>query len=346
LDVKSVGQAGARDEETLTASGSQTGGTAWLSALQGTLAGLQVPLLVAPMTGVSNWELTAAAINAGAAASFPTHNCLDSAEVGDWLTKISTAAGPAAAVMPNLVVHRTNARLRDDLDVLIAHQVPAVITSVGSPEAVIKPLHDAGIAVLSDVASLRHAERAIAAGVDGLVLLCAGAGGQTGWANPLAFVRAVRGFWDGLVVMAGGIIDGAGLLAAIVAGSDLGYMGTRFIATTESAAAAPYREAVVRARLDDIETTTALTGLATNMIKTLATSGVAVTEYDAAVLPDLDGATGNTEFFSAGHGVSAITSVADASAVVEQISEEFRHAARTATARIMHAANPSDLLSQ
>lgn len=336
MDVSGGGRTSARDGVASTTAGGQAGGDAWLSALRDTLARLRMPLLVAPMTGVSNWELTAAAINAGAAASFPTHNCADSAEVGAWLTEISTAAGPGAAVMPNLVVHRTNARLREDLDVLIAHEVPAVITSVGSPDAVIEPLHDAGIAVLSDVASLRHAERAIAAGVDGLVLLCAGAGGQTGWANPLAFVRAVRGFWDGLIVMAGGIIDGAGLLAAVVAGCDLGYMGTRFIATTESAATAPYREAVVRARLDDIEITTALTGLATNMIKTLAKSPVAPTEYDAAILPDLGGAAGNNEFFSAGHGVSAVTAVADASAVIEQISDEFRHAARTAAARIKH----------
>lgn len=317
-----------------------------VTALPSALTQLRLPLVVAPMTGVSNWQLVAAAVNAGAAASFPTHNCSDSAEVDGWLTEIERAAGPRAAVMPNLVVHRTNTRLDADLEVLATHRVPAVITSVGSPEAVVAPLHEAGIAVLSDVASLRHAERAIAAGVDGLVLLCAGAGGQTGWANPFAFVRAVRRFWDGLVVMAGGIGDGAGLLAAIVAGGNLGYMGTRFIATTESAAGAAYRDAVVHARLDDIETTTSFTGLPTNMIKTLQQSSSTTVDYNADALPDLSDAAANTEFFSAGHSVSAVSTVTETVKLVELIAEEFEQAAHAASAQILQTLTPSTPLPQ
>jgi nitronate monooxygenase len=173
-------------------------------------------------------------------------------------------------LIPNLVVHKTNVRLADDVAVLAAHRVPAVITSVGSPEPVVGRFHEAGVLVLSDVASMRHAERAIAVGADGLVLLTAGAGGQTGWANPFAFARAVRRVWDGPMILAGGVSDGASLLAALVAGFDLVYMGTPFIATTESAAPQAWKDAVVAAGIDDIELTSELTGLPTSVIRAIA----------------------------------------------------------------------------
>ena len=137
-----------------------------------------------------------------------------------------------------------------DLAVLVQHRPELVITSVGTPAPVLAPLHDAGVQVLADVATIRHAEKAAAAGVDGMVLLTAGAGGQTGWLNPFAFVRAVRRFFDGIVVLAGGISDGRALRAAEVLGADLAYMGTKFIATRESLAPEAYREMVVRATAD------------------------------------------------------------------------------------------------
>jgi nitronate monooxygenase len=299
---------------------------------------LAVPLIVAPMTGVSSPELVMAAAAANVAVSFPTHNCGSAAELDQWLTDFEAAAAessaPSGPVLPNLIVHASNDRRTEDLDIVIHHRVPAVITSVGSPSAVVGPLHDAGILVLSDVASIRHVERAIVAGVDGLILLAAGAGGQTGWANPLAFVRAVRAMWDGPLILAGGVVDGAALLAARVAGCDLGYMGTRFIATHESAAAPEYRQAVVGACLDDIELTTAFTGLPTSMIKApnRARAG-RVRAYDARELPDLDGAAANDGFFSAGHSVSAATAIRSASALVVEICGEY--AAAIAGARAL-----------
>ena len=150
---------------------------------------------------------------------------------------------------------------------MLRHQPELVITSVGSPAQVIPPLHDHGALVFADVASLRHAERAIAAGADGLVLLTAGAGGQTGWLNPLAFVRAVRTFFDGPIVLAGGICDGHALFAAEALGCDLAYMGTRFIATHESMAPDRYKDMLVASTADDILLTRAFTGLQTNMLR-------------------------------------------------------------------------------
>ena len=187
---------------------------------------LRLPLIAAPMFLVSGPALVKAACRAGIIGSFPTANCrtveeLDGwlADIGDDLLRAADETGRAPAPLcPNLIVHRSNPRVPDDLAGVLRHKAEMVITSVGSPEPVLKPLKDSGCLVLADVASVRHAEKAVAAGVDGLVLLTAGAGGQTGWVNPFAFVRAVRKFWDGIVVMAGGMADGQAIAAAAGAG--------------------------------------------------------------------------------------------------------------------------------
>jgi len=285
----------------------------------------RIPLIAAPMTGVSGLDLATAAAENGIGASLPVHNAESPAEVNRWLTELENYSG---LVIPNLVVHRTNARLSADLAVITAHSVPAVITSVGSPAHVVGPLHDAGILVFSDVASMRHAERAITAGVDGLVLLTAGAGGQTGWANPFVFIRAVRQIWSGPLVLAGGITDGAGLLAALTAGCDLAYMGTPFIATTESAAQPEYKAAVAAATMDDIELTSDLTGLPTSMIGSRALAAQPARAFDASVFEDVDsnGADGNPQLFSAGHGVAGVGQVVPVAELISRVERELRTA--------------------
>jgi nitronate monooxygenase len=236
---------------------------------------LSLPLIAAPMFLVSGVELVVAACRNGVIGSFPTVNCRSPEQLEQWLTEIDTrlkahadAGGQSSApVCANLIVHRSNARLEQDLQVLLRHQPEMVITSVGSPAPVIGPLHEAGALVFADVASIRHAERAVAAGADGLVLLTAGAGGQTGWLNPFVFVRAVRAFFEGPIVLAGGIADGHALRAAQALGCDLAYMGTRFIATRESMADARYKDMLVASTADDILLTRAFTGLQTNMLR-------------------------------------------------------------------------------
>src|SRR6185503_2397335 len=236
---------------------------------------LTLPLIAAPMFLVSGPALVIAACRAGVIGAFPTANCRAVAELDAWLAEIKSETAGAAPICPNLIVHRSNLRVPDDLAVVLRHKVEMVITSVGSPEPVLKPLKDAGCLVLADVASVRHAEKAVAAGVDGLVLLTAGAGGQTGWVNPFAFVRAVRRFWDGIVVMAGGMADGQAIAAAELLGCDLAYMGTKFIATRESLAKPAYKEMLVDARLDDVKLTRAFTGLETNMLRpSIAAAGL------------------------------------------------------------------------
>lgn len=288
------------------------------------LEGLQLPLIAAPMTGVSSAELVVAACAQGIVGSFPTHNAHDADQLDAWLTRIRQdlanvmSPGPIA---PNLIVHPTNRRLAADLDCLRAHSVELVITSVGSPAAVVGPLHEAGCAVLADVASLRQARRAAEAGVDGLVLLSAGAGGQTGHANPLAFVRAVRDFFEGVVVLAGGIADGQALWAAEVLGADLGYAGTAFIATKESLASAEYQEAVVTSTLDDVRLSDAVSGLPASILAQWldAREAAPVEKGDFRE----DRLIANQDLWSAGHGVTQVRELTTVAGVVTRLRAEY-----------------------
>jgi nitronate monooxygenase len=306
---------------------------------------LKLPLIAAPMFLVSGIDLVVAACRNGVIGAFPTVNCRNTDELERWLIAIEDrlnrhrdAGGAAPAPLcPNLIVHRSNARLERDLAVLLRHRPEIVITSVGSPAQVVGPLHDAGALVLADVASIRHAERAVAAGADGLVLLTAGAGGQTGWLNPFAFVRAVRAFFDGPVVLAGGISDGHALRAAEVLGCDMAYMGTKFIATRESMADARYKAMLVEASADDVLLTTALTGLATNMLR----PSILAAGLDPDHLPergaidigkDIDIAAREArpgrwrDIWSAGHSTSGVADVPAVEQLVARTLEEYRAA--------------------
>ena len=251
----------------------------------------------------------------------------------------------SAPVCPNLIVHRSNARLAEDLQVLLRHRPEIVITSVGSPVQVAAPLHDIGALVLADVASIRHAERALEAGADGLVLLTAGAGGQTGWLNPFAFVRAVRAFFDGPLVLAGGIGDGHALRAAEALGCDLAYMGTKFIATAESMADPRYKQMLVASSADDILLTTAFTGLPTSMLR----PSIAAAGLDPDDLPqrgaidigkDIDlGARENRparwrDIWSAGHSTSGVTAVLAVDDLVAGTIAEYRAACARASSAL------------
>jgi nitronate monooxygenase len=272
---------------------------------------LSLPLIAAPMSGASGPELVIAACLGGIAGSFPTRNCTSSEELDDWLSTIQAARAEAAAADPakkigpvsaNLII-RGNNRLEADIEAIVRHKVNFVITSVGSPVSIIAPLRAAGIPILADVASMHHAHRALEAGVDGLVLLSAGAGGHTGWANPFAFVRAVRAEYDGPVVLAGGISDGVALFAATVLGCDLAYMGTKFLGTNESRVSSEYKEALLAATMDDIEVGMAPNGVVASMIK---------------------GGKG-----SAGHTVCAVTELLSVGEVIAQTTREWE-AARAA----------------
>lgn len=266
---------------------------------------LTIPAIAAPMTAISTPELVIAACNAGIVGTFPASNCRSLEELDEWLARIDAArvdgAGPLGV---NLILHKANARLDGDLAAIVEHGVELVITSVGDPLPVIAPLHDAGIDVYVDVASMKHARRSAEAGADGLVLLSAGAGGHTGWANPFAFARAVRAFWDGPLVLAGGISDGVALWAAVTLGYDLGYLGTKLIATHESGAGEGWTHAVVAGTLDDIALSTAPNGVTASVLRA----------------PDR---TGDQVAGSAGHTVAGVTRVMGVADVVAETAAEY-----------------------
>ncbi len=318
--------------------------------VQGRLAGigarLRLPVIVAPMLRVSGPELVTAVCSQGAIGAFPTANARTVDELDEWLTRIEAALGEGAApYCPNLIIR--NPRMEDDLAVLLRHRVEMVITSVGSPAAVVGPLHEAGCLVFADVATVAHAQKAVRAGADGLVLLTAGAGGQTGWVNGMAFARAVREFFDGPLVMAGGISDGTALLAAQVLGCEFGYMGTKFIATHESLAADGYKNMLVQSSMDDVMLTRAFTGLDTNMLR----ASIQAAGLDPATLNEsisAEAAKANygggkqssagpkrwKDIWSAGHSVSGVRGIASAAEVIQATLDEYEGARSRFGARL------------
>jgi nitronate monooxygenase len=300
---------------------------------------LRLPLIAAPMLRVSGPELVAAACLAGVIGAFPTANCRSADELANWIARIRAsfeAAGRTAAeVAPfcaNLIMR--SPQLDQHLACLLRERVELVITSVGSPRRVIGPLHDVGCRVFADVASLVHAEKALADGADGLVLLTGGAGGQTGWVNPFAFVRAVRSLFSGPVILAGGIADGQALWAARALGADLAYMGTRFIATSESLAAPAYRQMLVQSTFDDVITSSAFTGLAANWLRpSIIAAGLdpealpnPLTRLGEIELFDAEGPRRWTDIWSAGHSVVGVQRIAPVADLVDEVAQQYNAA--------------------
>ncbi len=295
---------------------------------------VQLPLIAAPMFLVSGPDLVVAACRAGVIGAFPTANCRTLAELDSWLERIAEGTAGGASWAPNLIVHRTNGRLADDLALVAKHRAPLVIASVGHPGPILPAIHGYGGLVFADVASLRHVEKALEAGVDGLILLTAGAGGQTGWANPFAFVRAVRRIYGGPVVLAGGVADGVGLRAAIALGCDLAYMGTRFIATAESMAPAAYKAMLVESSMDDVLLTRAVTGLPTNTLKpSLRAAGLDPDDLPERgaidILKDINPEARRwKDVWSAGHSVALVEDAPPIAELIARTAREYAEAGR------------------
>lgn len=300
---------------------------------------LALPLIAAPMLRVSGIDWVSAACAAGVIGAFPTANCASLDEFDAWMGRLddeaAVAPGRTAPYCPNLIMRRDPARVMAEVDLIAAHRSQLVITSVGSPGAVVPRLHDAGCRVFADVASLHHAERAVASGVDGLVLLTAGAGGHTGWANPFAFVRAVRDVFDGPIVLSGGLADGVALRAAITLGCDLGLMGTRFIATRESLASDDYRQMLVDSSIDDVLLTRGFTGLPASFLAPSARRlGIDIATLDESISVEEArrrfGGGANaapsqrwTDIWSAGHSVSGVDAVKTVAEVVADLRRQY-----------------------
>ncbi|MBV9522436.1 MAG: nitronate monooxygenase, partial [Alphaproteobacteria bacterium] len=236
---------------------------------------LSLPVIGAPMFIVSVPELVIAQCTAGIVGSFPALNARPQEMLGEWIMRIKDALAAfeaeggrkAAPFAVNQIVHGSNERLEHDLDLCIRHEVPIIITSLRPPGEVVKAVHGYGGIVLHDVISIRHAEKALEQGVDGLILVCAGAGGHAGTLSPFALVSEVRRFYRGTVILSGAIANGAAILAAQAIGADLAYVGTRFIATREANAKDAYKQMLVSGSARDIVYTDAISGVHGNYLR-------------------------------------------------------------------------------
>ncbi len=302
---------------------------------------LRLPLFAAPMFLVSGPQLVLAACRAGIIGAFPTPNARPIEMLDDWLLRISEGLArardeqPAHSIGPwcaNLVTHRSNARLPEDLQRIARFKPPIVVTALGGPKPAISVVQGYGGQVFADVTTLTLAKKAVEAGADGLACVCAGAGGHTGQINPFAFVSAVRQFFAGPIVVGGGISDGWGLAGALAAGADYVYMGTRFIATHESQADAAYKQMLVDSTLDDLIVSAGLTGTPASWLKpSLRAQGLDPDALPAAPPRNYDSNTAISakrwmEVWAAGQGLAAIRAVQSVAAVVDEIEAEFQAA--------------------
>ncbi len=301
------------------------------------IAKLALPIVAAPMFLVSGPDLVVACCRSGILGSFPSLNIRSTAEFEEWLVRIERAlekdpGAHAGLYGVNLVAHSSNSRLASDVAVIEKHKVPVVITSVGNPREVAKVVHGYGGMIFHDVTTIDYAKKAIAAGVDGIILICAGAGGHSGHYNPFAFVAQVREFWDGIIILAGGIADGRSIRAAQVLGADLVYMGTRFIASAESMAGDDYKAMLIASQASDLIGTRAFSGITASMLR----PSIIANGLDPDALTDKSSIDFMADFthetkawrdiWSAGQGVGSIGDAPPVARIVERLRSEY-HAA-------------------
>jgi nitronate monooxygenase len=303
---------------------------------------LRLPVIGAPMFIVSGPELVIAQCKAGIVGSFPALNARPQEMLATWLDRISKeltehrAQHPGAKVAPyavNQIVHSSNTRLQQDLDVCVKHRVSIMITSLRAPDAVVEAAHSYGGLVFHDVTTIKHAKRALDAGVDGLILVCTGAGGHAGRLSPFALVPEVRQFYDGCVILSGSIASGGAILAVQALGADLAYIGTRFVASEEANAQAEYKQMIIASRAEDIVYTNLFTGVHGNYLKgSVASAGLDPDSLPESDKTKMDFGSGSAkakawrDIWGAGQGVGQVSDAPKAAVIVERLEVEYRAA--------------------
>ncbi len=270
---------------------------------------------------------------AGVIGSFPTQNARTSEILDQWMSDITTALesdDKAAPWAVNLIVHPSYPRRDADLELILKHKPPIVITALGSPKDVVEKIHGYGGIVLADVINPRFARKAADAEVDGLVLVSAGAGGHTGYLSPFVFVEEIRQWFDGLIVLGGGIASGSAIHATQTIGADLAYLGTAFIPSEESLCQAEYKAMVVESNSEDIITSDAITGVKANWMKQSLING----GYDPDNMPaqgSIDFASNGADnkrwkdIWAAGQGVGASKNIQPVKSIVDVLAKQYQH---------------------
>lgn len=313
-------------------------------ALPGILTrNLRIPLIGAPMFIVSVPDLVVAQCTAGIVGSFPALNARPQERLEDWIVDIKArlaayaAANPDAPVAPfavNQIVHGSNTRLMADMEVCVRHEVPIVITSLRPPGEVVDAVHAYGGLVFHDVISLRHAHKAMEQGVDGIIAVCAGAGGHAGPLSPFALVKEIRRDFDGVLILSGAMSSGSDVLAAQAMGADLAYIGTRFIATREANASDEYKQMIVSSSAADIVYTPFFTGVHGSYLRgSIEAAGLDPDKLSAEDAKAMDFAKREAsdakawrDIWGAGQGVGSIDDILPTQDLVLRIEAEYEAA--------------------
>ena len=304
---------------------------------------LAIPVIGAPLFLVSGPELVIAQCKAGVVGSFPALNARPQHVLEEWLNRIKEELAQAKVDNPNLpiapfavnqICHGSNDRLMGDMELCVKHEAPIIITSLRPPEEIVTAAHSYGGLVYHDVISVRHAKKAAEQGVDGLILVCAGAGGHAGTLSPFALVREVREFFDGTIILSGSISSGSAVASGLALGADLGYIGTRFIATEEANADQSYKDMLIESVADDIIYSSLFTGVHGNYLK----GSVENAGLDPKNLPEADkssmnfGSGGNTDakawkdIWGSGQGIGSIKDSPSVQTLVNQLTSEYKEA--------------------
>ena len=304
---------------------------------------ISMPVIGAPLFLVSGPDLVIAQCKAGIIGSFPALNARPQHVLEEWIIRIKSELAqyqeenPDARVAPfavNQICHGSNDRLMQDMETCVKHEVPIIITSLRPPAEVVEAAHSYGGLVFHDVISVRHAKKAAEHGVDGLILVCAGAGGHAGALSPFALLREVKEWFDGTVILSGSIGDGHAVASAIALGADFAYLGTRFIATQEANADSEYKKMLEESAAADIVYSSLFTGVLGNYLKpSIKNAGL-----DPDNLPDADksamnfGSGGNTDskawkdIWGSGQGIGGIKDSPSVSDLVGRIKNEYEQA--------------------
>jgi len=307
---------------------------------------LALPVIGSPMFIVSNPELVIEQCKAGIVGAFPALNARAEPALEQWLQRISAelaqyrAAHPGNKVAPfavNQIVHASNSRLQRDVDLCVQYKVPILITSLRAPDQVVEAAHSYGGLVFHDVTTIQHAKRALKAGVDGLILVCSGAGGHAGRLSPFALVPEVRAFYDGTIILSGAIASGDAILAAQSIGADLAYIGTRFIATREANAVAAYKQALVDSTAEDIIYSSLFSGVHGNYLRSsIVAAGMdpdklpdgdkSSMDFGAGADPETGGAKAWRDIWGAGQGTGQIRDIPATAELVARLGQEYQAA--------------------
>ncbi|WP_436515173.1 NAD(P)H-dependent flavin oxidoreductase [Ekhidna sp. To15] len=306
------------------------------------ISDLSLPVVAAPMFLISGPKMVIECCKNGIVGTFPALNNRSTEGFEEWVLEIKEELSrweketgkKAAPFGVNLIVHKTNPRLEADLEIVVKHQVPLIITSLGAVTQLVDAVHSYGGLVFHDVIMKRHAEKAAQAGVDGLILVCAGAGGHAGTLNPMPFVGEIRKFFNKTILLSGCISTGRDVASAMQMGADLAYMGTRFINTTESEAPVEYRKMIMDAGASDIVYTAAVSGVHANFLRpSLEAMGITEDMWKQSAKVDFgeelsanDEAKAWKTIWSAGQGVTKIDDSPSVGKLVDRLKDEFRSA--------------------